>query len=579
MMPEAPRSVPPRVALLVATSIVLAMIFLVGPTLRPGAPAVAGPAQQTYTYHLPDVQTRGAALGLEATGEGPLGMVGFGNSTIELINRGDKSLDARIELVNFDQDRRFQQALGPRRAQRIPLQSRSGFGLGDYHGRVTAQDHLGVQVRSEWPEGGSGFTYGAPESGSDLILPLAARGVYSFTSNIHILDASGSSAENEVEINFFDRQGGLQKSLGLRLGEGEAAEYDLLFDAQFGDLPQNSVDGYLNAIHFSADEPVAVLALGDEISGIGTSSLRARPAGRANSTQYLPLVRANYLGDSLIGIANRENSAVQVTLRYLGAADSPAGAGQSFEQQLSIEARSAAFIDLSNRGRGNAVGSGPPRGSGINQGFYGSLSIEASGRVLAAVVEQAHEGTTVRSNAAYNAFGPDDLALAWAAPVEGHGSEGRRQSLLVYNPNPDPVGIDYALLAGSGRSSEVSHNLDGGGLMVIPVQVPGGSQADQALVEATDLVAVLDYETSLTGLASWGSWGADALAEWAVPVPGGGGESPPTYTPSVTPDPPTATPTPTVEPGTTPATDTPSPEPTGGTGDLFIYLPRCTLNQ
>lgn len=551
-------------------------------------PADAAPRQQARTYYLPNVQTRGyttAELGAARLGAGqaPAGMVGFGYSAIDLVNRGGSALDVKAYLVDFDQkERALQQALGARGAASLPLKRQRQVGLGSYSVRVEANGEVGVLTRGEWPEGGSAFSYAAPERGTELILPLAARDVYSYSSNLHIRNANTASDVNQVELNFFDRAGGLEKSMTLRLDGEESAEYDMRFDAQFDDLPVNAGDGYLNAIHFSAQAPIAVVTYGDELGGIGTSALRARPAGLANRVQHLPLVRANYLGDSLIGIANRENSAVDLTIRYVGAADSPAGAGQTIEQSLRIEARSAAFIDLSNRKRGSVAAPGLPRGSGTNRGFYGSATISASGRVLAAAVEEIFDGQVAKASSGYNAFGPEDLSTAWAVSTSGRASDGRSQYLLVFNPGEAPAALDFALLDGAGRRSAAqAQTLPAGGLRLL--SVAAGQQTEQALLESSSPVAVLDYETAFAAANSWGRWGPDSLIEWAVPVPGGGGETPPTGTPepatdtpepSDTPEPPSPTTEPGITPSATmpvdPATATPPP-PEAPT----IYLPMC----
>ena len=566
-------------------------------------PADAAPEQQARTYYLPNVQTRGyttAGLGAANLGAGPdaarrgagqtpAGMVGFGYSAIDLVNRGASALDVKAFLVDFDQkERQLPQALGPRGATSLALKRQRQVGLGSYSARVEAAGDVGVQVRGDWPEGGSAFSYAAPERGTELILPLAARDVYSYSSNLHIRNANTASEVNQVELNFFDRAGGFEKSMTLRLEGEESAEYDMRFDAQFDDLPVNAGDGYLNAIHYSAQQPIAVVAYGDELAGIGTSALRARPASLANAVQHLPLVRANYLGDSLIGIANRENSAVDVTIRYSGAPDSPAGAGQTIEQSLRIEARGAAFIDLSTRKRGSVTAPALPRGSGSNRGFYGSATISASGRVLAAALEEIFDGQVAKTSSGYNAFGPEDLSSAWAASVIGRGTSGRSQHLLVFNPGDAPAALDFALLDAAGRrSAEQQLTLPAGGMRLLPV--PAGPQAEQALLESSSPVAVLDYETAFATAGSWGRWGSDSLIEWAVPVPGGGGETPPTGTsapatqtpePTVSsvPRPSETPPSPTPEPGLTPSATTPvdpwtmTPPPTEGP---TIYLPMC----
>ena len=192
--------------------------------------------------------------------------------------------------------------------------------------------------------------------------------------------------------------------------------------------------GWLGHAWFQSGQPIAVLAYGDELEALGSSAYLARPISAAATTQYLPLVRANYRGDSLIAIANATMKAVDVTVVYHGAAFSPGGAGQSFHQEFKIAPRGAAFLDLSTRGRGTRPSPELPRGAGADQGFVGSATISATGPVLAVAQDEQLLAGKVDSVAAYNAFGPDDLGTR----VQGrYGAQGQGLSVLrALRPQP-----------------------------------------------------------------------------------------------------------------------------------------------
>jgi hypothetical protein len=149
-----------------------------------------------------------------------------------------------------------------------------------------------------------------------------------------------------------------------------------------------ATDGWLGSVWFQAEQPISVLAYGDETTAAGSSAYIARAVADADTLQYLPLVRANYLGDSLIAVANATAGKVSATIEYQGATFSPRGARQTYTQSFDIEARGSAFVDLSGRKRGTRPSPDLPRGSGNNAGFIGSATIRSSGPVLAVVQDE-----------------------------------------------------------------------------------------------------------------------------------------------------------------------------------------------
>src|SRR5262249_43344161 len=136
----------------------------------------------------------------------------------------------------------------------------------------------------------------------------------------------------------------------------------------------SATDGWIGHAWFSADQPITVMAYGDELEGNGSSAYVGRPVSLADPVQYLPVVRANYQGDSLIAVANAQatgNTAVDVTIDYKGAPFSPSGANQTFSQHFQVAPRGSAFVDLSTGQRGTRPSPDLPRGSGADKGFIG----------------------------------------------------------------------------------------------------------------------------------------------------------------------------------------------------------------
>jgi hypothetical protein len=178
--------------------------------------------------------------------------------------------------------------------------------------------------------------------------------------------------------------------------------------------------------------------------------------------------------------------------------------------------------------------------------------VEASGRVLAAVLEQSFVGEEALTNAAYNAFGPADLAAAWTIVLRGG-----LQHAVILNPGEAPARARLSFLQRSGEPIAAgSLDLDAGAMAIYPIMVPD-LETDQLLVEGDADLAVLDYITPLTSPAQWGRWGEDTVAEWAIAMPA------PSREPEATPPTPTASPDPGQTPGS--ATPTASPEATAET--------------
>lgn len=537
-------------------------------------PAAAAPAQATPAALLPNLQTNGVKGARSGFGPaGPSGIDGFGYSAVELLNLGQQSADIEVELKSFDVREVVRRRVAARGVGLVSLGAESALTIGNHAAFIRAGQPLGVVARTVWENSGAAVAYAAPDVGTDLVLPLAARDVLSLTTNLYVQDAGTleGDEENKVKLELFDNDSGeLLKSIEVFLEPGGVTAYDLAFDiARFGDLPDNAADGYLGAVRFRADAPIAVLAENDEMTGTGASAYGARAAGRAAAVQYLPVVRANMLGDSLIGIHNRENTAVDVTLTLRGAADSPSGANQTYAQSFRVGPRGAAFVDLGPRRRGTVAAPAAPRGSGVNRGFYGSATVEAGGRVLAAVIESASDGTAVRTSAAYAAYGPDDLGLGFVVPRVRAAADGKTV-VAVHNPGASDASVSTTYDAGGQASAGPAIAVPAGTMRLVTLDARAAGKTATLASDAP--VAVVAYDTRIASAADWGQWGVDTNVYWpprstapdaapttpasptATRTPAATGSPTATATPSVSPVAATATPT---TPSATPPTATP----------------------
>lgn len=501
-----------RAWLVAALAVTAALAGLPSRPLAP-APVAGAPAQATPAALLPNLQTNGVKGARPAFS--PAGIEGFGYSTIELLNLGPQTADVEVELKAFDVREVVRRRVAARGVGLVALGAETALTIGNHAALIRSGQPLGVVARTVWEHSGAAEAYAVPDVGTDLVLPLVASDVLSFTTNLYVQDAGtlADDEENKVKLEIFDdASGALLKSIDVFLEPGGVTAYDLAFDvARFGDLPHNAADGFLGSVRFHAEAPVAVMAEHDEMTGTGAAAYEARAIGRAGPVQYLPLVRANMLGDSLIGIHNREGTPVDVTLTLRGAADSPSGANQTYARSFQIGARGAAFVDLGTRKRGTVDAPAAPRGSGVNRGFYGSALIEATGRVLAAVVETASDGGEARTSAAYNAFGPADLGLGFVVPRVRAAAEGKTV-VAIHNPGAAEASVSTTYDAGGQPSAGPAVVVPAGTTRLVTLDARAAGKSATLVSDAP--VAVVAYDTRLASAADWGQWGVDTNAYW-----------------------------------------------------------------
>jgi hypothetical protein len=590
---------------------------LAGPSGESAQTRASTQAQQTYL--IPHVVSAGNGGGsVLGYGQGqvslPHGMVGFGESTLEIQNRteNDVTVEAVLEsMVGFD-NAYATRSIDAMAVDKILLSDTPGVTFSDYSAKVTSDGEIGIVARTTW-EGGAMAAYEAPEPSNSLVLPLFAVDVYSHTTMLQLSNSDANFA-NDVIMELFDHNGRLVREFRFGLDAGESGRVDPYYLIDFHGLPVVAGGGYLGSARFTADLPVAIMAYGDEAEGRGATAVTARPTSKAGVVQHLPLIRANMGGDSLIAVSNVGDDSVDITIEYLGAPDSPSGASERFVQTFSIGGRYHAIIDLDpTRQRGNVNPPDLPRGYADGRGFLGSATISASAPVMASVLEQEliYEDNglqQVLTSAAYNGFGSADLARTLVVPRARVGLDGYTSQLVIQNPSDEivEVVVDWVASGPHGAEREWSgpHDVPPGQVVIVEPTLEQSGLPAQAIVKASAPVAVLVYDVGSN---------ADVAAYRAVVVPDDVTDLPeppaatatytpsPTFTPSPTPTwrwprrtpdatwtpvgPPTAarsaTPT---SPPTVPPTYTPSPTtrvvtPTAETATpsatSSVFLPRC----
>jgi hypothetical protein len=515
------------------------------------------------------------------------GMVSFGESIIELQNLtvDEQSVDINLHSLNFFDDTAMSRRIAAVGAISVPLKANPTVTYSDYAARIRSDNALGVLARTAW-DGGAMAVYEAPEPATSSILPLFALDVFSHTTIMELTNTNPDQGDG-VQLDVYDTDGSILSEWTYSLEPGESGAIDPYERAEFYSLPGNVGDGFIGSVRFSSSQHTAIAAYGDDSIGRGIAGYVARSVASADTKQYLPMVRANADGNSLIAVANTTGRAIDVTITYLGARGSPSGAGQTFRQTFTVGPRFTGFVDLDlARPRGNVDMSPLPRGTGPDRGFYGSAIIEATLPVLAMALEQditpiqATSIYTVVSSAAYNAFSPGDLARTWVVPRVYGGTSTRTTEVVVMNPESDAATfqVEWGTLQNDLFGTSGPITLLPGQTTIVKI-TPGENGNFQALVRADEPVAVVAYDLG-PDLDTTAYWPArlpdDAVAD--VPTL----DAPDTPTPTatvlgptatrsatVTPPANTATPTGPV-PGSPTATRVASPTPTLGEG---VYLP------
>ena len=582
---------PLALGLAVGTLTFAGVMLILLPGRSPASTARAGSATQLF---MPDLHSQGYTTSTLPAGlpagpmrvDGPAGIEGFGYSVIEVTNPNDFATELTVKLDkrgrNF-QTERSSLAAGASKLLRLGALSKVDDGF--WNGTIEARDPVAAIVRSDWPSRGDGpsggtLIYEAQTPATRFLAPLVVRGTDGLFSDYHIMNADDPDEErlNTVRMQFFNADdGGLESEWEDVLEPGGVINVD---SSEFGTaltrLPANLPGGeFVGGFHVQAEYPIIMQMHHNEAFEGGVAAAPVRDWDSAVTEQYLPVVRANFLGDTLVGLINRENNAVDVTLRYQGASNSPNHADKEVVQQITMAPRSSASIDLGGRGMGTVGAPAITRGGRANSGFLGSARIESTGRVAATVVESSRWLTVTRSTAAWTPFTPADLSTAFIVPAVRHEAGKRVTQLAIHNPGDGAVTAQISYRA-------VEGDAPAGGQVEVPAGgtrfVSTDGKADyiaRAAITANGPVAVLVYETPFATLADFDNRDnlLDVSAYQAIRIDEGSVATPniPTGTPLPTS---TATSTATSVPaGETPRAPTATATPEGpdeGGGKVFL---------
>jgi len=534
--------------------------------------ALAGLVQDHTRYLFPNLQSGGsivsavdhAGRGAEASGRHvpgiepllrvpsavPQGIDGMGESEVALQNRSLETVEFAFDFnSNVVSAVHGTGVLAPLGAKRYKLAEHPDMEFANYSAVFESDGPVGGVARTTW-YGGASVVYEAMQPTTYAVLPLAAREVYSHSSLLWMQSYNDPGERSDIDFWLFDEDGSILMNWSIPFYGTEAQLDDMWFQRVFyQDLPKNSAGGFLGTFHASSDKPFAIMVYGDEPFGVGTMGYSARPKTDAARIQYLPLVRSNYFGDTLIAISNLDNRPVDVTIEYQCHPAVEACAGETFQQELTIGTRYYANVDLSLRGRGNVPRPDLPHGDVPNSGFLGTATVIANGPVIAMAWEQDMVGDFTVGSAAYHAFGPADLGTDFVVPHAFMTPDQYPSFVIPMNPGRNRATVEIFQVNDQNqrvkdiRTVELDYD---GGMTFVPVRGDDYSNVRLA-VKSTQPIAVVVID---------GPPYRDRTAYRALRMPDGSVDAFPT--------PPPATATPTVTPGT-PGAETPTPRPTSGT--------------
>lgn len=471
----------------------------------PLALRAAGRLQGEDEAFMPSLQSglRSVATGAAMAEAVISGQEGFGAAIVEAQNLSNRPNSMTLDLVQQTggNPSSLDRTVEPMSVTRFDLEREVSVEGGYYAGRLSGRESLGAVARIRWPSGATA-AYEAAPSAHHFIVPLVARSVYSHTSIVYAQNAAEMEGDNVIDMVVYDRDdGSVLASTTCNARRGENCQWDAAHASWvFGPSMIGSnapTGGWLGHVWISSSRAASVMAYGDEMAAKGASAYVGRPVSAAATVQYVPLVRCNYAGDSLIAIANAHDRAVDVTIEYHGATFSPSGAGRTFSQQFSIPHRGSAFVDLSERGRGSRPSPGVPRGSAAGLGFVGSAVITASGPVLATVQDEQMAAGLVDSVSAYTAYGPGDLGTGFGVTGVRKSVGYQSTTLLGYNPGADAIEVTAELYDDADDpSGEVTTRIPGRNLVRVALAeaatFPAG--VGRAIVRGSGPFAALVYD-------------------------------------------------------------------------------------
>jgi hypothetical protein len=274
------------------------------------------------------------------------------------------------------------------------LPSEGSVADGAYAAIVSAVKPIAAIARTEWSSVGGAATYGNVPPSMNVLVPLATKAYYGWTSQFSVQNTDTTSS---ASINVRLYQTGSSSpvvNFADTVLPGTSRTYDLGSGSQFAGV----ANGFLGSIVVTGDKNLAVQSFVDKVGGSkAVYAFSGLDSASAATKLFAPLVRRGFAGATTgISIVNPNAVAVTVNISYKY---NPASSDlNNYTQSVNIAANSSAVA---------YQGSGP-----MPAGWLGSAVLESTGPIVAMVNDES--STT---SAAYNAPSAADGGNTVSVPL------------------------------------------------------------------------------------------------------------------------------------------------------------------
>ena len=336
--------------------------------------------------------------------------------------------------------------LGYGAAERIDLEPLSAVLGGAIHGGVARRGGGLGALASLHARRGAAVAYSPPETGAQVIVPLALIDYRGRSSSFAVQNASSDrSVEVIIELIPSGRSTYTRRVPPFSLAPGASRAYRLGIDTEFVAVPAPP-EGFRGWMRVSADGPVSVVSIIEELTSARTvHTLSGVPAGSASTRHVAPAVHATDALSSTIVLFNPGPEEVETTIRYQGIA------APCSEEQFEVDGvRIAPY---------SSVDAGPASGEGVlPAGCVANAVISSEAPIIVAVVGWAADPTDV--DRAAGAFG-------YPAVPDGEIGSGSRLALPRLKLRADGVSSRIAIMnAGTAADMFQLMMFDSSGVMI-----------------------------------------------------------------------------------------------------------------
>lgn len=385
---------------------------------------------------------------------------------------------------------------------------------GSYSALVSSPSPIGVSSATVWGDAWAAFDAAIP--GTDVVVPLAAKGLLGLNTLLAIQNLDGA-APAEVTLTVLRPDGGQVASADYAVPAGATRGVDLGRDPALAAIGLD----FVGTLRVRAATRVAVQAILDfEHSRLAIAGFNGEPAVAAATELFVPRVLGQVFADprqpaagsglTRLAIANPGAAETTVAVRYLGSAG--ACQGQAFSgQPRRVAAGGMAWFDV--------------QADGLPASCAASAIITASDGVglLAVGLDTVQAGDVLRTAAAYNAFGATQAGRRIGLPALRRLLVGVSSEVTVQNLGDAPVTFELTVVDKDGRplacGAACRATLAVGASRTIVGEEIQGMQSGQygsGLVEAGGPVAVQVAEVSRTLRVDQSSYAGQAEAAAGV---------------------------------------------------------------